>query len=72
MVERDRDDEIDAALLVAIRAANASGQYPTIAELYGKLSSRGISYDEVASSADRMYRGGEVTTNATGGLRSST
>ena len=68
-MERDRDDEIDAAVLAAIEAANRRNQrYPTLAELVAELRARGVTGAEVAESADRLYRSGKVVANAGGGL----
>lgn len=67
-MESRRDDEADAAVLEAVKTANASDAYPTIGELTSLLMRRGLTTPEVAASADRLYRGHRLEVNSEGGL----
>jgi hypothetical protein len=62
------DDEVEAAVLDALGAANANHADPTVDEPSSILIGRGLAAREVAAAADRLYRS---TTNSAGALRAT-
>jgi hypothetical protein len=67
-VQTRHDDEIDTAFVEVIGAANVRGSYPTVAEVSTELRRRGLSQDDIAAAADRLYRGQRIAANSDGGL----
>jgi hypothetical protein len=67
-MENRRDDESDAAVLETVRLANSGDAYPTVHVLASLLSRRGLTANEIAAAADRLYRGHRLSVNSDGGL----
>lgn len=63
------DEEMEAAVLDAIRAANANDACPAVDEQSAILIRRGLAACEVAAAAGRLYRSNRISVNSAGGLR---
>jgi hypothetical protein len=67
-MENRRDDETETAVLEAVRAANTNESFPTVDDLNAILSGRGLTANEIAAAADRLYRSNRVSVNSDGGI----
>ena len=67
-MENRRDDETEAAVLEAVRAANTNDAFPTVDDLNAILTRRGLTANDIAAAADRLYRGNRVSVNSDGRL----